>query len=95
MSARHMTLKYVIANQIVIPTLAYGRVSSEKQLAGEGLARQRKGIIEWIAKHPELNIRLDGIVPAARGRPITFTVTTPRSVSSCRWSRAANYGHRC
>ena len=59
MSARHMTLKYVIANQIVIPTLAYGRVSSEKQLAGEGLARQRKGIIEWIAKHPELNIRLD------------------------------------
>jgi DNA invertase Pin-like site-specific DNA recombinase len=43
----------------VIPTISYGRVSSEKQLSGEGLRRQREGTLAWIAKHAELNIRLD------------------------------------
>jgi DNA invertase Pin-like site-specific DNA recombinase len=55
----HLSLKQLIASGTVIPTILYGRVSSEKQLSGEGLKRQREGTLAWIAKHPELIIRLD------------------------------------
>jgi DNA invertase Pin-like site-specific DNA recombinase len=47
------------ASGAVIPAISYGRVSSEKQLRGEGLKRQHKATLAWIVKHPELNIRLD------------------------------------
>ncbi len=47
------------ASGAIIPAISYARVSSEKQLRGEGLKRQRKGTLDWIAKHPELNIRLN------------------------------------
>jgi len=54
-----LTLTELIAAQIEIPAIAYGRVSSEKQLHGEGLRRQREGSYRWISKHPEMRIRLD------------------------------------
>jgi DNA invertase Pin-like site-specific DNA recombinase len=42
-----------------VPGISYARVSSEKQLSGEGLTRQLKGTIDWLAAHPEYPIRLD------------------------------------
>jgi DNA invertase Pin-like site-specific DNA recombinase len=59
MAVRHRKLKELIAAKTIIPTILYGRVSSEKQLSGEGLKRQSSGILAWIAKHPELHIRVD------------------------------------
>lgn len=58
-AVRHLTLSQLVAAKVVIPAISYFRVSSEKQLRGEGLRRQREGNIKWIAKHPELNIRVD------------------------------------
>lgn len=57
--SRHLSLKDLIASAAVIPAISYGRVSSTKQLNGEGLRRQRSGTLGWIDKHPELHIRLD------------------------------------
>jgi DNA invertase Pin-like site-specific DNA recombinase len=54
-----LTLSQLVRSRAIIPAISYGRVSSEKQLRGEGLKRQRKSTFEWIAKHPELRIRLD------------------------------------
>ena len=51
--------KALLASGVTIPTITYGRVSSPAQLHGEGLRRQREVIAEWIAKHPELNLRID------------------------------------
>ena len=42
----------------IVPGISYARISSEKQVAGEGLARQLQAAHEWIAKHP-VNVRLD------------------------------------
>lgn len=42
-----------------IPGISYARVSSEKQLSGEGLARQLRGTTAWIKANPEYPIRLD------------------------------------
>src|SRR5579863_6642905 len=42
-----------------IPGISYARVSSERQLSGEGLARQLSGTTAWIESHPECPIRLD------------------------------------
>lgn len=42
-----------------IPGISYARVSSDKQLSGEGLGRQLKGTTDWIAAHPHYPIRLD------------------------------------
>jgi DNA invertase Pin-like site-specific DNA recombinase len=56
---RYRTLKQLIASNTVIPTILYGRVSSEPQLFGHGLKRQSSGHLNWIAKHPEINIRVD------------------------------------
>lgn len=57
--SKRLTLAQMMASGLVIPAMIYGRVSSEKQLHGEGLVRQSKGGFEWIAKHPEYNIRVD------------------------------------
>ncbi len=55
----YLTLSQLVAAKVAIPAISYFRVSSEKQLRGEGLRRQREGNHNWIAKHPELNIRVD------------------------------------
>jgi DNA invertase Pin-like site-specific DNA recombinase len=56
---RHLTLDELMAAGVTLPAISYARVSSEKQLAGEGLRRQRRGNLDWIAGHPEYRIRLD------------------------------------
>ena len=83
---RHLTLKQLIASGAVIPTISYARVSSERQLSGEGLGRQRRGTLDWIAKHPELIIRLElENQSAPRGRAITSAKMMPRWAQSWRW----------
>lgn len=57
--AKRYTLAALMAAGTPIPAISYARVSSEKQLHGEGLKRQGKGTHAWIAKHPEYGIRLD------------------------------------
>src|SRR5690349_13950356 len=57
--AKHPSLSALLKSGVVIPAISYARVSSEKQLRGEGLRRQRDGTLAWIGKHPEINIRLD------------------------------------
>lgn len=42
-----------------IPGISYARVSSEKQLSGEGLGRQLRGTTDWIKANAEYPIRLD------------------------------------
>jgi DNA invertase Pin-like site-specific DNA recombinase len=42
-----------------IPGISYARVSGERQLSGEGLARQLRGTMAWISANPEYPIRLD------------------------------------
>ena len=37
------TLSHLVRSRAIIPAISYARVSSEKQLRGEGLRRQRKG----------------------------------------------------
>ena len=54
-----LTLSQLLKSGTIIPAISYARVSSEKQLSGEGLRRQAKGTYAWIAKHPEYRIRLD------------------------------------
>jgi DNA invertase Pin-like site-specific DNA recombinase len=54
-----VTLDELMAAGVTIPAISYARVSSERQLSGEGLRRQRKGNLDWIASHPEYRIRLD------------------------------------
>ena len=56
---KHLTLSQLKTAGIVIPAIIYGRVSSGKQLRGKGLRRQIAGAYAWIARHPELNIRVD------------------------------------
>ena len=56
---RPLTWAELLASQAVIPAISYARVSSEKQLTGEGLKRQTLGALDWITKHPEYRIRLD------------------------------------
>ena len=60
--SRHLSLKELVASGATIPALSYGRVSSERQLSGQGLRRQRDGNYAWIGKHPELHIRIDGVM---------------------------------
>jgi DNA invertase Pin-like site-specific DNA recombinase len=55
--AQHQSLAHLKANGATIPTIIYGRVSSEPQLFG--LTRQSKAIKDWIDRHPELNLRID------------------------------------
>ena len=50
---RPLTWGELLASSAIIPAISYARVSSEKQLRGEGLRRQRQGTLDWIAKHPE------------------------------------------
>jgi DNA invertase Pin-like site-specific DNA recombinase len=64
---KHRSLSQLLASGASISAISYARVSSEKQLRGEGLRRQRQGTLDWIAKHPELRIRLDDeLTDAAR-----------------------------
>jgi DNA invertase Pin-like site-specific DNA recombinase len=56
---KQVTLDELMAAGVTIPAISYARVSSERQLSGEGLRRQRKGNLDWIASHPEYRIRLD------------------------------------
>lgn len=56
---RHLTLKELLLNGAVLHAISYRRVSSERQLSGLGLERQRENTLAWIAKHSNLHIVLD------------------------------------
>jgi hypothetical protein len=62
-----LSLSALLKAGVAIPAISYRRVSSGKQLLGEGLRRQKDGTLTWIGKHPNYNIRLDDeLTDAAR-----------------------------